>query len=253
MSAEASGWVWRRSPYKGVAFAIHLAIADSVNDQNDYELWMRQAVIATKARTRRATVNETLAKLIADGYLELVAEGTGGANRYRFLMPPTAPVVYDSRPKRQPAAANAPEQLPLGGVRSADTGCTPSEQGGVRPANRGVRPANTELKQTQGGTQGEPKPRGDAGASLSLELVRRVWDRCSPKPATPFIGAVKIAERLLAAGWSAEAVENAMVAAPTISTGAVELVLNRQPKQQRRGAAAPVASRRDGPQGRVQP
>jgi len=58
-------------------------------------------------------------------------------------------------------------------------------------------------------------------------LVKRVWDRCDPKPATPFIGAAKIAERLLVAGHAEQAVEEAMVAAPTISTGAVELQLNR--------------------------
>lgn len=253
MSAEAVGWVWRRSPYRGITLVVHLAIADSVNDQNEHELWMRQAVLATKCRTRRATVNEAIAKMVTDGYLELLVEGSGGANRYRFLMPSDAPVVYDSQPVRARPTRRRTEPadpLPLdGGARSPNTGCTPTAQGVRADRTGGVRQAYTEPKGTQV-TQGEQPP---ATGSVAQPLVKRVWDRSDPKPATPFIGAVKIAERLLAAGWPADAVEDAMVEAPTISTGAVELVLNRRKPPARRGAAGPVSARRDAPEGRVTP
>jgi len=115
----------------------------------------------------------------------------------------------------------------------------------------------------QGAPQSRPKARsreqttehpkeqtpGPATGPLARELCKRVWDRCDPKPATPFIGAAKIAEKLLAAGHPASAIEDAMVAAPTISTGAVELQLNRG----RRGAQArPIATDRDAPSGRLE-
>ena len=134
MSAEATGWVWRRSPYRGITLVVHLAIADSVNDQNEHEMWMRQGVLAQKCRTRRATIGTALAQLVDDGYLELLVEGTGGANRYRFLMPADAPVVYDSAPVRQRRATRrdteaTPELALEEGARSARTGCTPSAQG----------------------------------------------------------------------------------------------------------------------------
>lgn len=251
MSAEATAWVWRRSPYKGVAFAVHLAIADSVNDQNEYELWMRQAVLAVKARTRRATVNTVLAQMIQDGFLDLLNEGTGGANRYRFRMPVSQPVVFESRPvKHRTATRKAPgpaPELPLDGARPADTTCTPSAQGVRGERAPGVRPARTEQKGTKATTQGENPGAG----SIARDLVAAVWERSNPKPATPYIGAVKIAERLLVAGHTPAAIEDAMVEAPTISTGAVEMALSR--RRPARGAAAPVKASRDAPEGRVRP
>jgi biotin operon repressor len=98
MSAEATGWVFRHSPFKGATFAVHFTIADSVNDQHDNEFWMSQSKLAIKARCSRDTVNVALAALIEDGFLELVEEGTGRshANRYRFLYP-NADVVWEAR------------------------------------------------------------------------------------------------------------------------------------------------------------
>lgn len=257
MSAEATGWVWRRSPYKGVTFAVHLAIADSVNDQNEHELWMRQSVLAEKCRTQRPTVNKALATLLADGYLELVEEFTGGANRYRFLMPSKAPVVFDSRRKRvkgdtttdKPAVRSPHTNDGTEGVTPANTNGAPIAQQMFAEQTQGVRSPHTEPKGTQVVTQEEPPRTG----SVAQPIVKAVWDRKVPKPATPFIAAVKIAERLLASEWSPDEIEQAMVDAPTISVGAVELTLNRnRDAKPRRGAAGPVTSRRDGPEGRVQ-
>src|SRR5690606_29827942 len=82
---------------RGVPLSVHHAIADSVNDQNGYRFWMRQAVLARKARTSRASVNAAVAKMLELGLLELVNERPGGANEYRLLMLTDAPVVYDTR------------------------------------------------------------------------------------------------------------------------------------------------------------
>lgn len=98
MSAEATGYVYRFSPYRGTTFQVHHAVADSVNDQNDNKFWMRQGPLAQKARCGREAANEALATLVADEFIELLEQG-GGRGRpslYRFLFP-DVPVAYDTR------------------------------------------------------------------------------------------------------------------------------------------------------------
>lgn len=139
MSAEAVGWVYRHSPYSGVALLVHLAIADTVNDQHNNELWMAQATLARKVRAGRPAVNSALAKLLADGFLVLVTTGAtkGKPNCYRFVFP-DAEVVYETR---------------FGGVVSGNTppaGVSSEATGGVVSDNRGV---SSEATQTQEETQ----------------------------------------------------------------------------------------------------
>ena len=89
MSAQASGWVFAHSPYKGSKLLIHLALADVANDMNGNELWLTLANIATKARCSRSTTSAVLNDMVADGYLSLISEGGGRGNpsRYRFEFP----------------------------------------------------------------------------------------------------------------------------------------------------------------------
>ena len=136
MSAEATGWVYRYSPYNGATFSVHHAIADSVNDQHQNEFWMAQGRLAKKARVGRASAQRALDLLVAEGFVELLEEGktAGQANRYRFLFP-ELPTVYDSR----------------GGVPHHDA---PQAGGGASP--RGTNP-----KRTQEGTQEDSSPDGE--------------------------------------------------------------------------------------------
>lgn len=81
------------------------------------------------------------------------------------------------------------------------------------------------------------------------EIVSKVWERKDPKPATPFIGCVKIAEALLRAGHDPQAIGRAMVAVPTISTRWVEAEIAKGgPAPSRR---APIDTNRDAPEGRI--
>lgn len=100
MSAEAMGYVFRHSPHTGAAFQVHLAIADSVNDQHGNELWMSTSSIAKKARVARQTASEALATIEAAGGLVVVEDHrhdyAGKPSRYRFLFP-TVAVFYESR------------------------------------------------------------------------------------------------------------------------------------------------------------
>lgn len=105
VSAEATAWVWRNSPYKGVAFTIHLAIADVVNDMHDNEFWAHAATVAEKARTTRETVSRALNEMVHDGLLEPLDVGQVDTRKarhlgrkVRFLMPNVEPGagIYES-------------------------------------------------------------------------------------------------------------------------------------------------------------
>lgn len=114
----------------------------------------------------------------------------------------------------------------------------------------------------------EVTPRADATARLPLgdepaatppedpikararQIVDRVWERSDPKPATPYIGCVKIAEKLLRAGHDPQAIGRAMLEAPTISTGAVEFAINRRTKAAP-SRREPIDTNREGPEGRI--
>lgn len=87
MSAEAVGWVFRESPYDGVMFALHLAVADTVNDTYGNELWASAPTLASKARISERSARSGLAKMVSDGLLIVVAERPGTVRRYRFAMP----------------------------------------------------------------------------------------------------------------------------------------------------------------------
>lgn len=252
MSAEATGWVYRFSPYRGVAFAVHLAIADSVNDQNGDQFWMRQAKLARKARTTRGSVNASIATMLADGTIELIEEGKGGANCYRLVMATDLAEVYN--PRQGVSAPKTP------GARSADRGVSGEPTGGARSAD-------TEPK---GNPSGEPKEEhsgADAPASLldlafeeppELTLAERAkaitdaaWEARTPRPSTRWIAARKMVEGFLSAGWTGPQIEAAMAAAPTWTTGAIEFALRQATKNRGPGPRAQVQERRDDPEGRV--
>ena len=97
MSAEAVGYVYRHSPYSGATFAVHLAIADTVSDQNNNKFWMSTNNLATKTRTSRRTVQKAIDQLCED----LFIIETQPANQHRpaiylFVFPPVD-IVYDTR------------------------------------------------------------------------------------------------------------------------------------------------------------
>lgn len=109
MSAEASGYVFRSSPYRGTQLAVHLAIADSVNDQYENEFWMSLTTLSKKARVSRSMVREAVIRLVRDGFLTLLEAHDRQPSRYRFCFPEVA-VVYESR-------RNPPSDHRRGGIR----------------------------------------------------------------------------------------------------------------------------------------
>lgn len=106
MSSDAIAHVFRHSTAQDKTFAVHLAIADSVNDQNENEFWMRLAALAIKARTHRSTTQRAVAWLTENGWIELVDEGVddpwkaGRPVRYVFVFRDGLDVVYEGRGSR---------------------------------------------------------------------------------------------------------------------------------------------------------
>lgn len=89
MSAEATGWTWKHSPYNGSELLVHLAIADVVNDANENEFWMSTGNLAKKAKVARSTVSATLRDMVLRHLLLLLEAGgpQRKPSRYRFNMP----------------------------------------------------------------------------------------------------------------------------------------------------------------------
>lgn len=130
MSAEHVAWVYRHSPAKGVAFSVHHAIADSVNDQHEHEFWMRLAKLSLKARVSRPTAQRAVRWLEESELLVCLDDDrqSGRPVRYRFLMPELA-VVYETRPEGASHSARGRSESARGsrsqreGVDQADTPC----------------------------------------------------------------------------------------------------------------------------------
>lgn len=131
MSAEATGWVWKYSPYTGAPLLVHLAIADVVNDTHDNEFWMSGAKLAAKAKVSRHTVTDTLTDMQARGLMEMLESGAEHRrpSRFRFLMPTSAvsalaPPV-DIRTASAPTAHGTRDQRATTSAISTDSHARP--------------------------------------------------------------------------------------------------------------------------------
>jgi hypothetical protein len=132
------GWTFRHSPFTGATFAVHLAIADSVNDQHEHELWMSQPRLAKKARLGLRATHAAVKALLDGGYLTLLEDNAraGKANRYRFEFP-AVPVAYETR-----GGAGAPSS---GGTHDVHGRGTHSVRGGTHDVRgRGTHHVRTE-------------------------------------------------------------------------------------------------------------
>lgn len=167
MSAEATGWVWRNSPYTGAQLLVHLAIADVVNDVHDNEFWMSRANLALKARVARSTVTETLDDLQTHGLLLMIESGaaTRKPSRFRFLMPPLArPTsgLVPETPLDRPAAMTRP-------VGDPSLGRSPAP--------------NTKNENQESETKGDPNCFSCHGRGWVLDPSTRLFVRCECNPA----------------------------------------------------------------------
>lgn len=261
MSVQALSWVLDHSPAKGsdrlvmISLANHAGqlVTDNPTDPRPaFEAWPGVATIAREARLDRPrTVNDALARLVRDGAVVRIVNGA-----------PDARIRGDRRPNLYRVLVE--NGVPCGVTRCGWCGMTPNAPRDDARRHDGVTLGDTTgCRETSPEPSLEPSdepnpeplaleapPSGPTTGSIANGLVRIVWERKTPRPATPFVAAVKIAERLLVAGHEAQAIEEAMVQAPTLTTAAVEIALARRRPPQR-GAGAPVRAPRDGQEGRV--
>lgn len=245
MSAEATGWVFRYSPLTSVAFAVHLAIADSVNDQNENEFWMNQAALAAKARTSRKTVNAALAQLVADGFLEPVRMTLGQANRYRFMMP----TGLDDRLARARKGVTT-------GDTSAPRGVSPLVTPPVTTGDRGVSPVVTHNpKETQKNpTQAKAAraAREPAFSDAADRLARDRWEKRAQKPVCGFPALRQRIQEALDSGYSETELASVLPAMFVFSRNSFDVALgSKRAGPIARPTARPVDDDRGAPSGRV--
>jgi DNA-binding PadR family transcriptional regulator len=148
MSAEATGAVWRYSPYTGAQLLVHLAIADVVNDTHGWEFWMSTEKLSQKARVSRSTVTQALADMVENGFLELLE---AGGNR--------------RRPSRYRFSTSA-----LTGLASAASGLALARS----PATNSIDNSNDETKRTSAVSGLVPEPaRTPEQRRQALEAIRK--------------------------------------------------------------------------------
>jgi hypothetical protein len=125
MSDEARSYVWARSPYKGLTFIVHFAVADVVNDMHRNEFWMLSHNLADKVRAQPSSVRGALRQLVEDGFLEVLSEGGGRSpTRYRFLFPDVEVLWGQQQPSAEGTAGVVGTTAAVVGTTAAVVGTT---------------------------------------------------------------------------------------------------------------------------------
>ena len=179
MSDQGRAYVWAYSPYKGVAFTIHLALGDLANDVHHHRLWMSAKTLAWKTRTTRQTATTLLSKMVDDGFLERLSEPevrNGRPVEYRFLMPE---VAIQFAPMLE------------GGVSRADTGVSAELTTGVGRAD--TEPKKNQTTPTDTSQFEEFFTIFPTARKGSRREVRKAWDKAIKRadPAEILAGAVR--------------------------------------------------------------
>lgn len=239
MSVQALGWVFdHERTTSGTDRLVLLALANHASREQvegAWEAWPGIDLLAREAGIRRRqTVKDALGRLVASGVVSVVVQGA-----------PDGRVRADRRTnlyRIHPEHGGTVAVLPSGG--HGGTPCAP--HGGTPAVTTGARLPCPEPNEEP--TTTEPGAAAAAAPDAATVLVAEVWERADPKPATPYVAVVKIARKLVAAGWQPDQVRDAMLAVPTISTGWVEAELR---KRHRKPPGQQVQTDRARPGGRL--
>ena len=213
MSAEGAGHVYRWSPYKGAVFAVHAAIGDSINDQNDNLFWMSQPKLARKARVSERAAREAIATLEADGWLVRLQEQAGEKGRgttFQFVFREPGTPVFDSR---TPAACSGVKKRAPRQNRTSTPATGAVDPG--RIAQPHLLPTQENPKGTQLPAASPPRRTDDPISKRAHELTTLAMEQ-PVKPVlrgnsrNPFPAVMEIIERLLRAGISVQAIKRAI-------------------------------------------
>jgi len=92
----------------GSTFLVLIMIADSANDQHNWDIWMSMTTLADKSHVTRQTASTAVAELLEVGWLELIDDHrnrhSGKPSRYRFVFKNGVPGPFNhDLPKKKTA------------------------------------------------------------------------------------------------------------------------------------------------------
>lgn len=202
MSSKAVSWVWNNSKTKGTAKLVLLAIADHAW-QDGTNAWPSVERLAKMTGLDPDTVRRAVKKAEALGELEVVRKSGGRASKGQHASNDYL-LVMSQDP--QDAALKDPQ----------DTGLNPRKI-------QDLTPAECETNKTMN---------KNTNRQIADEVTRRWWEASDPKPmpAGGFVGARKIVEKAIAAGWTDSDLDKALPQVETLAFWSLEKALkqNRQ-------------------------
>ena len=141
MSADATGHVWKYSPYTGKPLLIHLAIADVVNDTHNWEFYGGIKALMEKTRVSRRTVINALALMESDGHLKRMGVHANGTTNYKFLFAEgVQPFPEGVQPFPEGGAT-----ISRGGCNEAESHCLSTKEELKEPLYQNASPSVPEL------------------------------------------------------------------------------------------------------------
>lgn len=224
-------WVLEHSPYEGGARTLHIVLAFRADARRRVRRAQRE--LARDCNLDVGYLRKLVRRMIEDGLVELVEQAAG-----------TTPALLELHPNRDAVDRARGRALPEDLDRASERALEP-----IAGASAPPLPIDTELD-----TPPTPRRRKRAPSPhepVARELVGRVWENRSPRPAGKFMTLVNRACALLDAGHAPERVEAAFMQAPTVTVRACEFWLNNGHAKSA-GQAAVVDEDRDGPTGRVE-
>lgn len=139
-------WVFDHSPYTLGTRLLHLAIADIVNEDNDWLLWASQPKLAAKAKVSIPTVGSGLKRMCADGYLELVEKNVGRPSVYRFLRPTPKESEGSSSSDPESSPGATPKDDTVNPPSSTDLVLLPTQGNGIETTQPRARSFEEEFE-----------------------------------------------------------------------------------------------------------
>lgn len=260
MSGQATGWVLRFGPHpdhvdragrkygqraRGLRMVL-LAVADASNRDGKHA---HPGInnVADAALYSRSRVIEILSDLVAEGWLVVEQEGGGRGLATVYGIPGDVisrnvglfPNVRAERDEHEKGSDLGPERVrsrretvhsrsdPNGLYNGKNNGVAPAEAGAAAECPDGGRlfdpPVSAVDRTAETGKLSENTHRDAA-----RRICHTVWEERDPRPAASWLGAVKVCERLLAAGHKEPAVLAAAMTVPTLTVAAMELELSKR-------------------------
>lgn len=182
---------------------VALAVADVVNDMHDNEFWASSKSVAHKVGCHPNRAQSCLKHLVEIGVLEVVKQQRGKPTRFRWV-----------GLRLSATDGSGTSRLDVDAERTDGGGTSATDGGGTVPLTGVAKQNRTEIEQKPVTTSlpadaGEPPP-----IEIAKELMRRYWEfvekETGKKPVIDFMGAAKVVESAIKAGWSVEEVGRAV-------------------------------------------